>query len=41
MTTNKSINYFDKLDKSYMHNIRVNLKAELHTNKKVVIICAE
>jgi hypothetical protein len=41
MTTNKSINYFDELDKSYMRNNRVNLKAELHTNKKVVIICAE
>jgi len=41
MTTNKSINYFDELDKSYMRNNRVNLKAELHTNKQVVIICAE
>jgi Cdc6-like AAA superfamily ATPase len=41
MTTNKSINYFDELDKSYMRNNRINLKAELHTNKQVVIICAE
>jgi hypothetical protein len=38
MTTNKSINYFDKLDKSYMRNNRVNLKAELQTDEKVIII---
>lgn len=38
MTTNKSINYFDELDKSYMRNNRVNLKAELQTDKTFVII---
>jgi hypothetical protein len=38
MTTNKPINYFDKLDESYMRNNRVNLKAELLTDKKVIII---
>ena len=39
--TNESDEQFDELDKSYMRNNRVNLKAELHTNKQVVIICAE
>ncbi len=38
MTTNKSINYFDELDKSYMRNNRVNLKAELLTDKTFVIL---
>ena len=38
MTTNKSINYFDELDKSYMRNNRVNLKSELHTDKTFVIL---
>ena len=38
MTTNKSINYFDELDKSYMRNNRVNLKAELQTDKTFVIL---
>jgi len=38
MTTNKSINYFDELDKSYMRNNRVNLKAELQIDKTFVII---
>ena len=38
MTTNKSINYFDELDKSYMRNNRVNLKAELQSDKTFVII---
>jgi hypothetical protein len=38
MTTNKPINYFDKLDESYMRNNRVNLKAELLTDEKVIII---
>jgi hypothetical protein len=38
MTTNKPINYVDKLDESYMRNNRVNLKAELLTDEKVIII---
>jgi hypothetical protein len=38
MTTNKPINYFDKLDESYMRNNRVNLKAELLTDKTFVIL---
>ena len=38
MTTNKSINYFDELDKSYMRNNRVNLKAELQSDKTFVIL---
>lgn len=38
MTTNKSINYFDELDKSYMRNNRVNLKAELQIDKTFVIL---
>lgn len=38
MTTNKSINYFDELDKSYMRNNRVNLKAELQTDKTFELI---